>query len=307
VKIAFCFPGQGSQEVGMGRGFAEEYPEARAVFDEGSEAVGFDLARLSFEGPIDELTRTEIQQPALVAAELAALRAVETIGVRPDYVVGHSVGEYSALAAARSLPDRDAIGLVRVRGEATAAAASDRPGAMAAVLGLDDAVVEALCGEIGDVWPANYNCPGQLVVSGETGAVDRLVSAASERGARKTVKLRISGAFHSPLVARAAERLQPAVERIEWAEPDPAFISTVTAQREGAARIGSLLVEQLTAPVRFSQAVRALVEHGVRTFVEIGPGQVLAGLVRRCDRGLTTMSVGDPAGLTKLAEAFSAA
>ena len=307
MKVAFGFPGQGSQDVGMGRAFAEAFPEARAVYADASEAVGFDLARLCFEGPIEELTRTELQQPALVATSLACLRAVETVGLRPDYVVGHSVGEYSALAAAGSVSDRDAVALVRVRGEVTAEAAEEHPGAMAAVIGLADEVVEELCAEIDHVWPANYNCPGQLVVSGETAAVDRLLDEAARRGARKTVKLRVTGAFHSPLVARAAERLRPAVERIAWREPSPPFMSTVTAKAESAGRVGAILVEQLTAPVRFTHAVRGLVDAGVGTFVEVGPGQVLSGLVRRCDRSLRTLSVGDPDGLRKLEELGSAA
>jgi [acyl-carrier-protein] S-malonyltransferase len=307
LKVAFGFPGQGSQDVGMGRAFAESFPEARAVYDDASEAVGFDLARLCFEGPIEELTRTELQQPALVATSLACLRAVETVGLRPDYVVGHSVGEYSALAAAGAVSDRDAVALVRVRGEVTAEAAEEHPGAMAAVIGLADEVVEELCGEIDHVWPANYNCPGQLVVSGETAAVDRLLDEAARRGARKTVKLRVTGAFHSPLVARAAERLRPAVERIAWREPSPPFMSTVTAKVESAGRVGGILLEQLTAPVRFTHAIRALVDAGVGTFVEVGPGQVLSGLVRRCDRSLRTLSVGDPDGLRKLEELGSAA
>jgi [acyl-carrier-protein] S-malonyltransferase len=307
MKVAFCFPGQGSQEVGMGRAVAEAFPEARAVFDDASEAVGFDVARLCFEGPIEDLTRTELQQPALVATSLACLRAVETAGIRADYVVGHSVGEYSALAAAGALSDRDAVGLVRARGEAMAEAAAEHPGAMAAVLGLEDAVVEELCAEIEGVWPANYNCPGQLVVSGENASVDRLVDAAAKRGARRTVKLRVSGAFHSPLVARAVDRLRPAVGRVSWREPVPPFMSTVTARLESAARIGSILLDQLTAPVRFTQAVRELVAQGVGVFVEVGPGQVLSGLLRRCDRSLTTVSVNDPDGVRKLEETLSAA
>jgi [acyl-carrier-protein] S-malonyltransferase len=192
--------------------------------------------------------------------------------------------------------------LVRARGEATAEAAAARPGAMAALIGMEDEAVEALCAEVGNVWPANYNCPGQLVVSGETAAVDRVLELAPERGARKTVKLPISGAFHSPLVEPARERLAPAVERVEWREPEPAFMSTVTAEVEGAGALPGILLDQLTAPVRFTHAVRALVGRGVDTFVEIGPGQVLAGLLRRCDRSLTTISVGAPDDLAKLDE-----
>jgi [acyl-carrier-protein] S-malonyltransferase len=307
MKIAFCFPGQGSQNVGMGRGIAERFPAAQAVYDEASEAVGFDVARLCFEGSLEELTRTELQQPALVATSLACLRAVETLGVRPDYVIGHSVGEYSALAASGALPAPDAVALVRERGEAMAEAALEKPGAMAAILGLEDGIVEELCATVDGVWPANYNCPGQIVVSGENAAVDRLLEEATARGARKTVKLRVSGAFHSPLVARAAERLRPALAQASWHDPSPPFMSTVSARIEDAQRLATLLVDQLTGPVRFTQAVRGLVRDGVEVFVEIGPGQVLSGLLRRCDRSLRTISVGDPESLARLEETLSAA
>ena len=307
MKIAFCFPGQGSQDVGMGRAIAEEFPAAKAVFDEASEAVGFDVARLCFEGPIEELTRTEMQQPALVATSIACLRAVESVGITPDFVVGHSVGEYSALAAAGAVSDRDALFLVRERGRAMEEAARKHPGAMAAVLGLEDSVVEQLCAGIDNVWPANYNCPGQVVVSGESVAVERLLEQAAAAGARKTVKLRVSGAFHSPLVARAADGLRPALATVGWNDPAPPFMSTVSARLEGARRFVDLLVEQLTGPVKFTQAVRGLVQEGVGMFVEVGPGQVLSGLLRRCDRSLQTISVGDPAAVRKLQETLSAA
>jgi [acyl-carrier-protein] S-malonyltransferase len=307
MKVAFCFPGQGSQDVGMGRAFAERFGEARAVYDDASEAAGFDVARLCFEGPIEDLTRTELQQPALVATSLACLRAVESTGAKPDYVIGHSVGEYSALAAAGAVSAREAVALVSKRGEAMAEAAREYPGAMAAVLGLPDDVVEELCAEIEGVWPANYNCPGQVVVSGANAAVDRLIEAADSRGARKTVKLRVSGAFHSPLVVRAADRLRPVLERVGWREPAPPFMSTVSARIENAQRLVDLLVDQLTGPVRFTQAVAALVRDGVDVFVEIGPGQVLSGLLRRCDRSLKTLSVNDPDSLRKLEETLSTA
>ena len=307
MKVAFCFPGQGSQDVGMGRAIADAFPESRALFDEASEAVGFDVARVCFEGPMEELTRTEVQQPALVATSLACLRAVESVGIRADFVVGHSVGEYAALAAAGAVSDRDALGLVRERGRAMEEAARRHPGAMAAVLGLEDGVVERLCGGIESVWPANYNCPGQLVVSGENGAVDRLIEEAAAAGARKTVKLRVSGAFHSPLVARAADALRPALTSVGWRDPAPPFMSTVTARLEDARRFVDLLVEQLTGPVKFTQAVRGLMREGVGMFVEIGPGQVLTGLLRRCDRSLQTVSVSDPESLRRLQETLSAA
>lgn len=302
MTIAFCFPGQGSQDVGMGQAFADASEAARTVYAEASEAAGLDLERLSFEGPIEELTRTDVQQPALVATSLACLAALEPLDLEPAFVLGHSVGEYSALAACGALSVSDAVGLVRERGLATAAAAREHPGAMAAVIGLADAVVEELCAEIQDVWPANYNCPGQVVVSGAPAAVEQLCAAATERGARRTVTLRVTGAFHSPLVAGAAERLRPALDTVSWAEPRVRFMSAVTASVEPGDRLPGLLIEQLTAPVRFTQAVAALVRDGVDLLVEVGPGQVLAGLVKRIDRTIRSVSVGDPAGLAKLEE-----
>lgn len=306
TKVAFCFPGQGSLEAGMGKEIAEAVPEAMEVFREGSEASGLDLRRLCFEGALEDLVQTEVQQPALVATSLAMLAALHARGLEPDYVVGHSVGEFTALAATSSLTPFESIELVRERGLAMAEAARISNGSMAAILGLDDEIVERLCDDVEGVWPANYNCPGQIVVSGENSAVDRLLEEAAASGARKTVKLRVSGAFHSPLVAHAAERLKPALAKASWQNPTPPFMSTVTAKLEDAQRMGALLVEQLTAPVRFTQAVRGLVKDGVGMFVEIGPGQVLSGLLRRCDRSLRTISVNDPESLRKLQEQISA-
>ena len=292
-KIAFCFPGQGSLEAGMGRDVAAAVPEAMAVYDEGSEAAGIDLKRLCFEAPVEALVETEVQQPTLVATSLAIDAALRVRGITPDFVVGHSVGEFAALGSARSLSPRDAIGLVRERGLAMAAAAKEHPGSMAAILGLADEAVEALCRKISNVWPANYNCPGQLVISGETPSVDEACEEAEREGARRAVRLRVSGAFHSPLVARAADRLRPAIERIRFQEPVAPFMSTVTARIESAQRIAPLLVDQLTAPVRFTQAAGELVRQGVRTYVEVGPGNVLSGLLKRIDKSVRTISVND--------------
>jgi [acyl-carrier-protein] S-malonyltransferase len=301
-KIAFCFPGQGSLEQGMGREIAEAVPEAMEVYRVGSEASGLDLRHLCFESPIDELVQTEVQQPALVATSLAVLAALRARGIAPDYVVGHSVGEFAAIAAANSLDTGDAIGLVRERGLAMAEAAKESNGTMAAILGLDDAVVEELCAQIEGVWPANYNCPGQIVVSGSQKAVDELIDKANELGARRTVKLKVSGAFHSPLVAKAAEMLKPAVERVKFADPMAPFMSTVTARIEPAQRMAGLLVEQVTAPVRFTQAAHGLVKEGVKTFVEVGPGNVLSGLLKRIDRTVKAVSVNNVAGLKNVEE-----
>jgi [acyl-carrier-protein] S-malonyltransferase len=304
-KIAFCFPGQGSLEARMGMDIAAAVPEAMEVFEIGSEASGLDLVKLCFESPLDELVETEVQQPALVATSLAVLAALRKRGIEPDYVVGHSVGEFTALAAARALSIAETIALVRERGLAMAEAARERPGSMAAILGLEDEVVERLCRKILGVWPANYNCPGQLVVSGEHAAVDECCEAAQREGARRTVKLRVSGAFHSPLVARAAERLRPAVERVKFSEPIAPFMSTVTARVESAQRIAPLLVDQLTAPVRFTHAASELVRDGVRTFVEVGPGNVLSGLVKRIDRSVKAIPVNSLAALEKVEEAIA--
>jgi [acyl-carrier-protein] S-malonyltransferase len=300
--IAFCFPGQGSLEEGMGREIAEAVPEAMEVFRVGSEASGLDLKRLCFEAPIADVMRTDVQQPALVATSLAVLAALSARGITPDYVVGHSVGEFSAIAAANSLDTGEAIKLVRERGLAMDEAARESNGKMAAILGLDDEVVEQLCSEIEGVWPANYNCPGQIVVSGKARAVEELIHRAATLGAKRTVLLKVSGAFHSPLVAKAAERLKPAVDKVRFTDPVAPFMSTVTAKIEPAQRMAGLLVEQVTAPVKFTQAAHGLVKEGVKTFVEVGPGNVLSGLVKRIDRGVKAVSVNNLAGLKKVEE-----
>jgi [acyl-carrier-protein] S-malonyltransferase len=304
-KIAFCFPGQGSLEAGMGREIAEAFPAAREVYRLGSEASGLDLEKLCFETPLEELVDTEVQQPALVATCLAILAAMRERGLEPDMVVGHSVGEFAALAAAGSIETHAAIGLVRQRGIAMAEAARKRPGTMAAILGLEDEEVEKLCRKIVGVWPANYNCPGQVVVSGEHEAVDECCAEAENLGARRAVRLRVSGAFHSPLVARAADHLKPALDRVRFSEPLAPFMSTVTAKIEPAQRLGSLLLDQLTAPVRFTQAASELVRSGATTFVEVGPGNVLSGLVKRIDRSVKTISVNTLEGLERAQEALS--
>jgi [acyl-carrier-protein] S-malonyltransferase len=306
-KIAFCFPGQGSLAVGMGRDVAHAVPAAMEVYRAGSEASGLDLVRLCFEAPEEELVQTEVQQPALVATSLALLAAVRSYGYEPSVVVGHSVGEFAALAAAGALETADAIRLVRERGLAMAEAARENPGSMAAILGLDDEVVEELCRQIAGVWPANYNCPGQIVISGEDPSVDECCTEAQLQGARRTVKLRVSGAFHSPLVARAAEHLRPAIERAKFSDPIAPFMSTVTAKIEPAQRMAALLVEQLTAPVRFTQAARELMREGVKVFVEIGPGNVLTGLLKRIDKSVKAIPVGDLASLEKLKETLGPA
>jgi [acyl-carrier-protein] S-malonyltransferase len=307
TKIAFCFPGQGSIEAGMGLDIATAVPDAMAVYERGSAASGLDLKHLCFHGDAADLVDTAVQQPALVATSLAVLAAVRARGIEPDFVVGHSVGEFAALAAAGAMTVEEALELVRERGIAMAEAAARHPGSMAAILGLEDEVVETLCRKILGVWPANYNCPGQIVVSGENDAVDECCERAQEEGARRAVKLKVSGAFHSPLVARAADRLRPAIEKVKFQEPVAPFMSTVTARIESAQRMGPLLVDQLTAPVRFTQAASELMRDGVRTFVEVGPGNVLSGLVKRIDKTAKAVSVNNLASLDKLPELLAEA
>jgi [acyl-carrier-protein] S-malonyltransferase len=227
--------------------------------------------------------------------------------VKADFVIGHSVGEFAALAAAEAMTLEEAMALVRERGLAMADAAARNPGSMAAILGLADDVVEGLCRRILGVWPANYNCPGQIVVSGENLAVDECIEQAQDQGARRAVKLKVSGAFHSPLVARAADRLRPAIEKVRFQEPTSPFMSTVTARVESAQRMGPLLVDQLTAPVRFTQAATELMRDGVRTFVEVGPGNVLSGLVKRIDRSVKAVSINSVEALDRLPELLSEA
>jgi [acyl-carrier-protein] S-malonyltransferase len=303
-KIAFMFPGQGSFAAGMGRDVALAVPEAMAVYDEGTEASGMDLKQLCFEGPVEDLVDTEVQQPALVTTSLAFDAALRSRGIVPDVVVGHSVGEFAALGSAGALSSRDAIQLVRERGIAMAEVAKAHPGSMAAILGLADEAVEALCRKIANVWPANYNCPGQLVISGETPSVDEACLEAEREGARRAIRLRVSGAFHSPLVARAADRLRPAIDRVSFHDPRAAFMSTVTAKLEDAQRYGGLLVDQLTAPVKFTQAAGELIAQGVTVFVEVGPGNVLSGLLKRIDRSVRVFSVNDLESLDEATEAL---
>ena len=304
-KVAFCFPGQGSLAAGMGRDVAEAFPSAMEVYRVGSEASGLDLTRLCFDAPLEEVVETDIQQPALVATSLAILAAVRERGIEPDIVVGHSVGEFAALASVGALGIGEAIGLVRERGLAMAEAARQHPGSMAAILGLEDEAVENLCRKIVGVWPANYNCPGQIVVSGEDEAVEECCAEAESLGARRAIKLKVSGAFHSPLVARAADRLRPAIELIRFVEPIVPFMSTVTARVEPAQRLASLLIDQLTAPVKFTQAAHALIRDGVSTFVEVGPGTVLSGLIKRIDKSVRAFSINDLASLDAVQESLS--
>jgi [acyl-carrier-protein] S-malonyltransferase len=276
-KIAFCFPGQGSQRVGMSRDLVEAFPAAADVFDRAGRAAGFDVRAVSFDGPLDQLSRTEITQPALMAASLAAAGAADL---------------------------DELFELVNERGRISAEAGAG--GGMAAVLKLDDDQVERLCAQRDDVWPANYNCPGQVVISGRDEGLDAMAAAVSDAGG-KLIRLKVAGAFHCPLMAEAADRFAPSVDAVRFGELSTAFMSTVTNGLETADRIPGLLVEQLTAPVRFTQAVQELIAQGVGTFVELGPGGVLTGLVKRIDPSVRALSISTAAELAAAQEVTAGA
>lgn len=298
--IAAMFPGQGAQAVGMGRALSERFEAARLAFEEADDALGYPLSRVCFEGPADRLTQTDICQPALVATSIAAWRVATEAGLRPGLVMGHSLGEYSALVAAGSMGYAEALRIVAERGAAMRAAGQAAPGAMAALLGLADDDARALAEEAGDVWPANFNCPGQVVVSGTADGVDRLMAIAAERGHRAT-RLQVDGAFHSPLMAPAAERLRPALDAWQPGPPGPPFLSTTTCEREPPERMREVLLAQLTAPVRFGDAVATALDAGAGRFVEVGHGRVLSGLVRRVRRDAAVAQVGEPDDVEALA------
>jgi [acyl-carrier-protein] S-malonyltransferase len=310
VSIAFQFPGQGSQTVGMGADLADGHPEARELFDEADDILGFELSRLCWEGPEDKLRATENAQPALLTHGVAAARVLVSLGVAPAAAAGHSLGEFTAHVAAGSLDFADALRLVRVRGEAMAAAGRERPGTMAAIIGLDETRVEGLCEEAreqGEVLvAANYNSPGQIVISGSVDAVRRVVSGAKEHGARMAIELQVSGAFHSPLMAPAVEALREALDAIQVRPASIPVVANVNARPvSDPAAIRERLVEQVSGAVRWTECVLALRDMGVRKLVEPGPGHVLTGLVKRIDRSLEGHVAGTGHQIEEVAAAWA--
>jgi len=311
VSVAFVFPGQGSQKVGMAKALADAFPEARAVFAEADDALGFPLSRLCFEGPEAELQLTANAQPAILVASVAALRVLEARGARPDWVAGHSLGEYSALVAARALELRDAVVAVRRRGEYMQEAVPAGEGAMAAVIGLDLPAVQQACREAAQgqvVSPANMNSPGQVVIAGHAAAVGRAVEACTAAGARKAVRLAVSAPFHCALMAPVQARLAADLSRVPFRNAEVPLVNNVDARVvRSAEECRDGLVRQVSAPVRWQEGVELLARQGVTTFVEVGPGTVLAGLVRRIAKGTKVLHVEDPASLEKSLAALSPA
>jgi [acyl-carrier-protein] S-malonyltransferase len=302
-RVAIVFPGQGSQFVGMGKSLSEVSGAARRIFEQADAALRMPLSELCFGGPADQLEDTLNAQPAILTTSVAALEAIKeragAIGERVDPIVvaGHSLGEFTALVAAGALDFAEALGLVRARGRLMKQAGDERPGGMAAVLGLDDDALEAVAAEArsdGVVVVANANCPGQTVISGEVGALTRAMDLARERGAKRVARLAISIASHSPLMAHASAQLGELVARVPLRAPQVPVVANATGQAlTTVEEIRHELAHHMERPVDWTRSVRAMVDAGATTFVEVGPGQVLTGLIKRIDRDVKTLGLGD--------------
>jgi [acyl-carrier-protein] S-malonyltransferase len=305
--IAFVFPGQGAQKVGMGKALAEAFPICREAFDEADAALGESLSRLCFEGPEDRLLLTENTQPAVLAVSVATCRLVVSRGVQPAFLAGHSLGEYSAHVAAGTLSFADALRTVRRRGRYMQEAVPVGQGAMAAILGLDAAAVaqacEAASAELPQriVSPANLNAPGQVVIAGHADAVQRAGEGAKARGAKRVIPLAVSAPFHCPLMKPAELRLTPDLRALTLRDPQVPVVANVDAEaKRTAADSVDALIRQVASPVRWEDVVRRMIAEGVGTFIELGPGTVLSGLIRKIDKSVTALSVEDPDGLAGL-------
>jgi [acyl-carrier-protein] S-malonyltransferase len=300
-KIAFLFPGQASQYPGMGRELAEKFPESRAVFDEADATLGFSVSQLCFEGSEDALKLTENTQPAILTVSTAAFRALEKGGITPDFVAGHSLGEYSALVAAGGLDFVSAVKIVRNRGRYMQEAVPAGEGAMAAILGLAPAEVADICKKAADhqvVSPANLNSPEQTVISGDAAAVKRAVEIASQSGAKRAVILPVSAPFHCALMMPAQQRLEPDLRAAKFSNLRFPLITNVDANDISAGdEARDALIRQVTQPVRWLDSVHEMIEAGVTIFVEVGPGKVLSGLLRQIDRSVRALNVEDAASL----------
>ena len=303
-KIAFIFPGQGAQACGMGQDFYEQTETGKRIFDKATELMGFSMPQLCFEEN-DRLDITEYTQAAMVTASIAMMRVLEENGIKPDVAAGLSLGEYCALAAAGVMSDEDAIRTVRQRGILMQEAVPVGEGAMAAILALDAAAIEEVTGAMEGVWIANYNCPGQIVISGEKAAVEEACEKLKAAGAKRAVMLNVSGPFHSGMLADAGEKLGEVLSQVELHEPQIPYVANVTAQYvKSAAEVKELLTRQVSSSVRWQQSVEAMIGDGVDTFIEIGPGKTLAGFMRKISRDVKTLNVENLEDIGKVAEAL---
>lgn len=303
-KIAFIFPGQGAQACGMGQDFYEQTETGKRIFDKATELMGFSMPQLCFEEN-DRLDITEYTQAAMVTASIAMMRVLEENGIKPDVAAGLSLGEYCALAAAGVMSDEDAIRTVRQRGILMQEAVPVGEGAMAAILALDAAAIEEVTGAMEGVWIANYNCPGQIVISGEKAAVEDACEKLKAAGAKRAVMLNVSGPFHSGMLADAGEKLGVVLSQVELHEPQIPYVANVTAQYvKSAAEVKELLTRQVSSSVRWQQSVEAMIADGVDTFIEIGPGKTLAGFMRKISRDVKTLNVEKLEDIGKVAEAL---
>ena len=284
---AYVFPGQGSQFSGMGKDLYDDHSASREWFEEANHILGFNITDTMFGGTAEELKQTKVTQPAIFIHSVIISRVMGK-DFNPDMVAGHSLGEFSALVASESLSFIDGLKLVSIRAQAMQKACEARPSTMAAVLGLEDQVVDQICSDIdGIVVPANYNCPGQLVVSGEWSAVEKAIGAAREAGARRAMLLPVGGAFHSPMMEMAREELRTAIENTDFNTPICPIYQNVTAQAErNPGVIKANLIKQLTGAVRWTQTVQQMIADGATSFTEVGPGKVLQGLIRKIDRSV---------------------
>jgi [acyl-carrier-protein] S-malonyltransferase len=311
IPIAFLFPGQGSQAVGMGKEFYEKYSVARQTFEEADEALGYKLSQLCFAGPEEQLRFTEITQPAILTASVAAWRVLDEKGIRPRFVAGHSLGEYTAHVAAGTLSFSDAVRTVRNRGNYMQEAVPVGVGGMAAILGMEIQAVTTVCHDAAEsevCEPANINSPEQIVISGHKTAVERAAKLAGERGAKKAVILPVSAPFHCSLMKPAQDRLAADLNTLRFKNPAfPLVCNVDAAVVDDGEHSRAALVRQVTGSVKWEQSMRVLIEKGVQNFVEVGPGKVLFGLMRQIDRSRKSISVGDEASLQKALEQFAQA